>query len=107
MSNASFAVQADEFLEDLVERMSAIDSLADLDADIVDGVLKVEFDDGSKLIINRQEPVRQIWLASPEGPAHYSRSSDGASWEDDKTGEDIYATLNRVFSQKMDEPISL
>lgn len=107
MSQISFAVEAEQFLETLLDRMSAIDALADLDADIVDGVLKLEFDDGSRIIINRQEPVQQIWLASPEGPAHFGRAPGSQTWVDDKSGEDIIDTLNRVFSQKLGCPITL
>ncbi|MCG5501479.1 iron donor protein CyaY [Ectothiorhodospira lacustris] len=107
MNPVSFAVQAEQALESLVERMSEVDALADLDMDLVDGVLKMEFDDGSKLIINRQEPVRQLWLASPEGPAHFNQGTGGAGWVNDRTGEGLLETLNRVLSQKLGEAIRI
>ncbi len=107
MSPSSFSVHAEQTLEDLMQRMEALDALSDLDMDIIDGVFTLEFEDGTHIIINRQEPLEQIWLASPEGPAHYGYSEDDAAWLDDKTGEGLIQTLNRVLSQKLDLPINL
>ncbi|MGM0676107.1 iron donor protein CyaY [Ectothiorhodospira marina] len=107
MNQVSFSVQAEQTLEELMERMSAVDELADLDMDIVDGVLTIEFDDRSKLILNRQEPLRQIWLASPEGPAHFGYDTGSGQWLDDKEGNELIATLQRVLRQKLGTDISL
>lgn len=107
MPASSFSVHAEQTLEELMQRMEALDALSDLDMDIIDGVFTLEFEDGSQVIINRQEALEQIWLASPEGPAHYGYSEAEAAWLDDKTGEDMIQTLNRVLSQKLDQPITL
>ena len=43
----------------------AIDeSGADIDFETSGNVMTLEFDDGSQIIINRQEPMKEIWLAS-------------------------------------------
>ncbi|TVQ72849.1 MAG: iron donor protein CyaY [Chromatiaceae bacterium] len=107
MNQVSFSVQAEQTLEELMERMSAVDELADLDMDIVDGVLTIEFDDRSKLILNRQEPLRQIWLASPEGPAHFGHDAESDQWLDDKEGHELVATLQRVLGIKLGTDIRL
>ena len=107
MSHASFALHAEQTVEDLMERLEAIDALEDCDMDLIDGVFELEFDDGAKLIINRQEPVEQLWLASPEGPAHFGYNGDSGEWENDKTGESLTATLERVLSQKTGQAIRL
>ncbi|CAG0908459.1 unnamed protein product [Cyprideis torosa] len=86
-------------MEDLLDRMESFEALDDLDMDLIDGVLTVTFEDNSKVIINRQEPVRQLWLASPEGPAHFAQDEAGA-WLNIKTSDDFYDTLSRVFSDK-------
>ncbi len=107
MSNPSFSLMAEEMFEDLLDRLEAYDELDDLEMDIIDGVMTVEFEDGSKVILNRQEPVQQIWLASPEGPAHFAKDEASGDWVNIKTGDEFYATLSRVFSGKTGSDIKL
>ena len=62
------AVNTGEFnqkVEDMFSRIEdALDDCnADLDWDMVGGVLTIECENGSQVILNRQEPTRQIWLA--------------------------------------------
>ncbi len=56
-------------LEDLLDD-------ADIDFESAGGILTLEMDDGSKLILNRQPPVREIWLAAKSGGYHFCRDSD-------------------------------
>ena len=35
------------------------------------GVLELEFDDGSKIIVNRHGAAREIWVAARSGGFHY------------------------------------
>lgn len=107
MSTPSFSLHAEQTVEDLMSRLEEIDALEDCDMDIIDGVFELEFDDGSKVIINRQAPVEQLWLASPEGPAHFGYNAASGEWENDKTGESLTRTLERVLSQKTGSAITL
>ncbi|MDX9765784.1 MAG: iron donor protein CyaY [Ectothiorhodospiraceae bacterium] len=105
MNSPSFSVVAQQALESLMERLGEIDALADADLDLVDGVLTLTFDDGAKLIINRQEPLSQLWLASPEGPAHFARDDD--DWCDVRSGESLTDALNRILSSKLGEVVRI
>jgi len=107
MNSASFSVIAEQVLEDIAERLEEVEALEDADIDMIDGVLTVEFEDRTQMILNRQEPTKQIWLASPEGPAHFGQSGSGDEWLDDKTGEELFAVLSRVISNKTGESVSL
>ncbi|AOV16971.1 iron donor protein CyaY [Acidihalobacter aeolianus] len=107
MSEISFALRAERVLESLLERLGDEDALADLDADLIDGVLRVDFDSGAVLIINRQEPVQQLWVASPEGPAHFSYDATRDAWVDDRSGEVLTEVLSRVFSQQTGTQVHL
>ena len=44
------------------------------------GVLELEFDNGSKIIVNRHAAARQIWVAARAGGFHFRW--DGAVWRD-------------------------
>lgn len=107
MVNPSFDVRASEMLESLLASLETQPECEDLDMDIVDGVLTVEFEDGSKLIINRQAPLQQLWVASPLGPAHFGYDVAQAAWLDDKTGEELLTTLSRALSHKLGQSIQL
>jgi CyaY protein len=107
MNAPSFSVIAEQLLEDIAERMEDLEALDDADIDLIDGVLTVEFEDGSQMILNRQEPTKQIWLASPEGPAHFGQTGTGEDWLDDKTGDELFVVLGRVISNKTGESVSL
>jgi CyaY protein len=50
---------------------------ADLDWSLNDGVLTIECEDGSRIIVNRHVPNRELWLATKGGGFHY-RLDDGA-----------------------------
>jgi CyaY protein len=107
VTEPSFAVRAAQLLDQILEQLEAIDALEDLEMDLVDGVLTVTFEDGGKVIINRQEPTEQIWVASPLGPAHFSFDADANQWINDRSGEPLVTTLERAFSEKMREEIEL
>jgi CyaY protein len=105
MTEMSFSVRAAQDLEQLITDLEAIDALEDVDIDLIDGVLTLGFEDGSQVIVNRQEPLQQLWLASPQGPAHFSLSEDREDWIDERTGATLYATLSSVLSQKMGQDV--
>ena len=107
MTELSFAVRAAQLLDQILEQLEAVDALEDLEMDLVDGVLTISFDDGGKIIINRQEATEQIWVASPLGPAHFNFDAAQACWVNDRSSESLVSTLERAFTEKMREEIEL
>jgi CyaY protein len=81
---------------------SALDAAAeaaDLDIDLQmkpGGVLELEFADGSKIIVNRQAPMHEIWVAAKSGGFHF-RYADGR-WVDTRDGGELFAALSRLVS---------
>lgn len=57
----------------------------DIDAQRTGGLLEMSLPDRSKLVVNKQPPLHEIWLASRAGGYHFAWK-DGA-WRDTKTGE--------------------
>lgn len=64
------------------------DSGADIDFDVSGNVMTLEFEDRSQIIINRQEPMHEIWLASKSGGYHF-KYVDG-DWICSKTGAVLF-----------------
>jgi CyaY protein len=59
-------------------------------------VLEVEFEDGKKIVINSQAPMKEIWMAAKVGAFHF-RDVQG-KWLDTRTSEEFFAMLSRIAS---------
>ena len=102
MDATEFEAAADDMLE-RIER--ALESL-ELDFERKEGaVLEVEFDDGSKIIVNRHSAAREIWVAARSGGFHFR--GDGGAWRDTRSGEELLAALSRLVSDQLGRRILL
>ena len=68
-------------------------------------VLELEFDDGAKIIVNLQTPMREIWVAGRAGGFHFRR--DGARWVDTRDGTELFALLSRLIGDHAGRPFPL
>ena len=79
---------------------------ADLDfAMVSDSVLEIEFADRSKIIVNRHDAAKEIWVAARSGGFHYRW--DGSCWQDTRSEEELMAALSRLISEQAREPVLL
>ena len=92
MNESDFHRAVDEALARVEAAVEARDAL---DVDLEAGILTITCPDGSRIIVNRQTPNREIWVAARSGGFHF-RSSDGA-WRDTRSGEELFASLARVI----------
>lgn len=69
------------------------------------GVLELEFQDGSKMIINRHAAAREIWVAAKSGGFHFRH--DGTAWRDTRDGTELFAALSRLVSAQAGAPVTL
>jgi CyaY protein len=74
---------------------SAVEGVDELDSDLESGILTVSCPDGSRVIVNRQTPNREIWVAARSGGFHFAHR-DGA-WRDTRSGEELFASLARIL----------
>ena len=94
MSESDFLAAAERTLDAIEAAIEACD--ADIDATRAGNVLTLELADGSKVVVNSQAPMRQIWVAARSGGFHYEWR-DGA-WHDTRDGSELFAALSRVVS---------
>jgi CyaY protein len=92
-TETEFIAAADRTLAAIGEALddALADSDADLDWSLVDGILEIECEDRSKLIVNRHTPNREIWLAARAGGSHFA--ARGGAWRDTRTGDELGAAL--------------
>ncbi len=77
---------------------AAADEADDLDVDLEAGILTLECPDGSRIIVNRQTPNREIWVAARSGGFHFAWR-DG-QWSDTRSGEEFFAALGRIAASQ-------
>ena len=95
MTDAEFDKLATGTLEQLRQALESSAAELDLQEKGV-GVLELEFDDGSKMVVNRHGAAREIWVAARSGGFHF-RWQDGA-WRDTRDGSELFAALSRLVS---------
>jgi len=80
------------------------ESDAGIDYDSNGSVMEIEFGDGSKLIVNRHVPNREIWLAARSGGFHFAMQ-DGR-WFSQRDSSELFAKLGELVQlgtgQKLD-----
>lgn len=95
MTDSEFEALTDAVLERIEQSIEA----SSLDVDLqskADGVIEIEFDNGSKMVINRHGAAREIWVAAKSGGFHFRW--DGSAWRDTRDGSELFVALSRLVS---------
>jgi len=100
---STFHARVDAVLESIERAVEAAD--ADIDSEINGGILTLEFDNGSKIIVNRQTPNRELWVAAKSGGFHFR--FDAAGWRDTRGSEALSSLLSRVISEQSGTALSI
>src|SRR3979409_2630845 len=69
------------------------------------GVLELEFENGSKIIVNRHGAAREIWVAARAGGFHFRW--DGSAWRDTRDGSELFAALSKLVSTQGGQAVLL
>jgi len=102
MSDSEYLTRAEAVLA-VVER--AIDDTdADIELERSGNVLTLEFANRTKIIVNLQPPMKEIWIAAKAGGFHF-RFADGA-WRDTRSGTEFFAALSDYATQQAGEPVT-
>jgi CyaY protein len=91
---AAIERQADDWLQQ---------GVIDIDSSRTGGLLELEFPNGSKMVVNKQPPLHEIWLAARNGGFHF-KFVDGA-WRDTRDGAEFFARLSDEASRQAGKPL--
>lgn len=85
----------------------ALDQL-DIDIDYLNsgGVLTLTFENGTKIILNRQTPLQQLWIAAKSNGYHLNWNTEQASWLLNEE-ENFKTLMERLCSEQANTRISL
>lgn len=105
-ADMEFLQRADRFMADVLAGLDGFDP-DDLEADLAMGVLKIEFADGSKCVMNRQTAAHQIWLAEGATAWHFAWDPARQAWLDTKGRGELRAVLAGVVGRKLGRKVEI
>lgn len=100
MTDFEFHQLADEMFQAIDSAIEVLidEQDADVDVDGSGNVLQLEFNGTSKIVINKQEPMHEIWLATQFGGYHFAYV-DG-KWLDQRNDNEFMPfVIESIFKQ--------
>ena len=74
------------------------DDVVDIDTHRTGGLLELGFPNGSKIVINTQPPLHELWMAARQGGYHYKFSA--GQWLDTRDRGEFFAALSARASEQ-------
>lgn len=100
MDATTYDKLADLCLERTAEWLEDFDP-DELDFSTSDGVVQLEFADGTRFVLNRQAGAHQMWYAAGARAWHYDWDEERGAWVDDRDGHELTWNLARTISEKL------
>ncbi len=100
LSDAEYRAKTDAVLTAIEARIDCWlqEDIVDIDVQRTGGLLELAFPNGSKIVVNTQPPLHELWLAARSGGYHY-RWMEGA-WRDTRDGTEFFAALSASASEQ-------
>ena len=108
MTETEFLDLADSTLARIEEAFDRLNDEDEVDVECKrrGNVLEIEFiDNGSKIIVNSQAPLQEMWVAARSGGFHYKRV--GEEWRNTRDGTEFYASLSKFASEQGGAQVTL
>ena len=103
MNENQFNQNLDELMMDIEDAIE--DAGLDIDYETAAGILTLTCENGSQVILSRQEPLLQLWLAAKSGGFHFVFDGEKNDWVCRE--ETLPVVLNRCLSEQSGSNISL
>ena len=100
MNESDFHSAVDAVLARIERSVEGTDAL---DSDLEAGILTIHCPDESRVIVNRQTPNREIWVAARSGGFHF-RFVEG-EWRDTRSSDELFASLARILASQGGENV--
>lgn len=103
MKTSDYHRLVDTIFDQLVDHID--NASADIDCEQAGGILTLVMPDRSRIILNKQEPLHQIWVATKFNGHHFERQ--GEQWIDNRGGSELFAFLQEAISRQGGGEITL
>ncbi|RFP10163.1 MULTISPECIES: iron donor protein CyaY [unclassified Duganella] len=108
MGESEFLAQAEATLTAIAAALDRLndEDMLDVECSRSGNVLEIEFiDNGSKIIVNSQAAMLELWVASRSGGYHY-KQKDG-KWLNTRDGSELFTSLSEMVSVQGGSPVRL
>ena len=108
MTESEFLALAEQTLADIEAAFERAAEAGDVDIESSrsGNVLEIEFvDNGSKIIVNSQTPMQEIWVAARSGGYHFRRQEE--RWVNTRDGSDLFEVLSASASAQAGAALSI
>ena len=102
MDEKEFGRRAAEALRRLDDALRDVDGV---ESDLAGDILTLEFEDGTKFVVNSHSAAQQIWLSANMQAWHFGW--DGQRWRDTRSSAELFAELGKLVSGKLAQPVTL
>lgn len=106
LSESDYDSVAHPELHALIAGLDAIES-DEVEAELASDILTIEFSDGTRYVLNSHRAARQIWLSAERSAWHFDFLPAQKTWVAAKTGDELWATVTRLLSKKLDQTVTL
>ena len=104
MTESEYHQMLDELFIRIEEALDDLESV-DIDYESGEGILTLILPDQSKIILNKQAPLMQLWVATKFNGHHFNYT-DG-KWIDERFGGEFFAFFDDAISKQAGAKVSL
>lgn len=105
LTNSQFHDLVDATLRNLEDILD--DGDADIDIENSAGILTLTFTNQHQLILSRQEPLKQLWLADRSGGFHFDYDEQAQEWRCDSNQQVLSEMLGALLLNHTQLPFDL
>lgn len=111
LEERDFLALADAELARMEAALDQLSNAGEVDFDFElksGGIIEIELEDGSKIIVNRHAAAQEIWVAARAGGFHFKPPPGStAAWTGTRDGFGLAEVLSRCMSEQAGMPVSL
>ena len=107
LTESAFEQLAEATLRHIEQAIEQLCDSSDLDLDLIrkGNVLEIQCEDGSKIIVNSNAPLQEIWVAAKAGGFHFGRMQN--EWRNARDGSELFTSLSQLLSSQAGTPVVL
>ncbi|GLR69314.1 iron donor protein CyaY [Agaribacter marinus] len=97
MKDAQYDQLIDDIFIALEDALDAQEQAFDYDSN--GDIFTIIMPDNSKIVLNKQPPLQQLWMATKFNGHHFNYEDDGR-WIDERTGVEFFSFLDEAVSKQ-------
>ena len=101
MNDTEYHQMVDDIFIELEEALDNVE--ADLDYESSGGILTIIFPDTTKIILNKQPPLHQIWVATKFNGHHFNLQ--GEQWIDERSGAEFWSFMDQAATKQAGQSV--